>query len=131
MNENYLHSSLTDLIIKCYFTVYNRLGYGFLEKVYENSLKIELESQGLIVEVQKPIKVIYKGCIVGDYYADMVVNSLVIVELKACETLNASHQFQLQNYLKATEMEVGLLLNFGKKPEFSRKVFTKQYKVDQ
>lgn len=131
MNDNYLHSALTDLIIKCFYTVYNKLGYGFLEKVYENALKLELTTKGLAVETQKPIKVYYHGSVVGDYYADMVVNNLVIIELKACESLNPNHQYQLQNYLKATDIEVGLLVNFGHKPEFTRKVFTQKFKTDQ
>lgn len=87
-------------------------------------MKIELESRGFTVECQKPIKVHYQGSPVGEYYADMVVNELVIIELKASESLNHKHQYQLQNYLKATDIEVGLLLNFGHKPEFVRRVFT-------
>lgn len=122
--DNYLHSELTDKIISCFYDVYNTLGYGFLEKVYENAMKIELENRGFKVECQKPIKVHYNGIPVGEYFADMVVNDLVIIELKACETLNLSHQYQLQNYLKATNIEVGLLFNFGHEPKLVRRVFT-------
>ncbi len=100
------------------------MGYGFLEKVYQNSLLIELRNTGLFCEPQKQIKVFYRNQIVGEYFADIVVNECVIVELKAAETLVEEHEFQLINYLKATEVEVGLLLNFGKKPEVKRKIFT-------
>lgn len=125
-SDTYLHSDLTDGIIKCYFHVYNSLGFGFLEKVYENAMKIELEKRGFKVECQKPITVLFEGCVVGEYFADMVVNDLVILELKASESLTQKHQYQLQNYLKATKYEVGLLLNFGQRPEFARKIFTSQ-----
>lgn len=123
-SSNFIYGDLTDKIISCFYDVYNTLGYGFLEKVYENAMKIELENRGLKVECQKPIQVHYQGIPVGEYYADMVINDLVIIELKACETLNPNHQYQLQNYLKATELEVGLLLNFGHEPKFARRVFT-------
>lgn len=118
-----LHEDLTDSIIKTFFDVYNELGYGFLEKVYQNSLFIELKNRGFKVEAQKQIKVYYKNVAVGQYYADLVVNDLIILELKAAEGIIKEFEFQLINYLKATEIEVGLLLNFGMKPEFRRKVF--------
>ena len=121
---NYKHSELTQNIIKCFYKVYNTLGYGFLEKVYENALYIELKAMGLAVEKQKQIKVYYEEKEVGEYYADLLVKGEVIVELKAAESLCEEHEFQLINYLKATDIEVGLLLNFGKKPEVRRKVFT-------
>ncbi len=124
MSEDYLYSELTELIIKCFYKVYNKLGYGFLEKVYENAFKIELENSGLSVERQLPIKVYYERQIVGDYFADLVVENKIILELKAAESLCEEHEFQLINYLKATNLEVGLLLNFGKKPEVKRKIFT-------
>jgi GxxExxY protein len=125
-NIEYLHSEITDLIIKCFYKVYNKMGYGFLEKVYQNSLLIELRNAGLFCEPQKQIKVLYQNQIVGEYFADIVVNDCVIVELKAAETLVEEREFQLINYLKATEVEVGLLLNFGKKPEVKRKIFTNE-----
>ncbi len=125
-NDNYKHSELTEKIIKAFFKVYNTLGFGFLEKVYENALFIELVAMGLFVEKQKAIKVHYEGKQVGEYYADLIVNECVIVELKAAESLCEEHEYQLINYLKATEIEVGLLLNFGKKPEFKRRVFTNE-----
>jgi len=123
-NDNYKHSDITEKIIKCFYKVYNSLGYGFLEKVYENSMFIELKNLGLYVEKQKQIKVYYENLQVGEYYADLIVSECVIVELKATESLCEEHEFQLINYLKATEIEVGLLLNFGKEPMFKRKVYS-------
>ncbi len=122
------HSELTDKIIGAFYTVYNRLGYGFLEKVYENALFIELKRSGLSVVKQKNISVHYLGEQIGDYYADIIVNNLVILELKAHHTLLEEHENQLVNYLKATEIEVGLLLNFGKRPEVKRKIFDNHLK---
>lgn len=109
-----------------YFNVYNTLGYGFLEKVYENALFIELKNMGSKAQRQVPVKVYYQEQMVGDYYADIIVEDQVIIELKAAEALCEEHEYQLINYLKATNIEVGLLLNFGKKPQFSRIVFTKK-----
>jgi GxxExxY protein len=111
-----------------FYKVYNELGYGFLEKVYENALYLELTAMGLYCEKQKPIKVHYNGEIVGAYFSDIIVNNAVILELKAAETLIEEHELQLINYLKATEIEVGLLLNFGKEPQFKRKLFTNDKK---
>jgi GxxExxY protein len=125
-----LHGDLTDGIIKAFYKVYNTLGYGFLEKVYENALRMEIEKSGFSVSQQQPVKVYYEGCIVGEFFADMIVDELVILELKAAECLREEYVAQLTNYLKATEKEVGLLLNFGKKPEFRRIVFTNSFKVD-
>lgn len=118
-----LYKDVTDAIIKAFYDVYNELGYGFLEKVYQNSLYIELKSRGFHVEAQKQIKAHFKGVEVGEYYADLLVNNLIILELKAAENVIEEFEFQLINYLKGTDKEVGLLLNFGKKPEFRRKVF--------
>lgn len=128
MNEEYLHQNLTSQIISAFYKVYNILGFGFLEKVYENSLKHELEKNGLAVERQKQINVYYDAKLVGEYYADLIVNNLVIIELKAVEVLIEEHDHQLLNYLKATNVEVGLLLNFGKKPEIRRKIFSNENK---
>ena len=121
--DNFKHSEITEKVIKAFYKVYNTLGYGFLEKVYENALYIELVAMGLLVEKQKQIKVNYENKEVGLYFADLTVEECVILELKAAEALCEEHEFQLINYLKATEIEVGLLLNFGKRPEFKRKVF--------
>ncbi len=123
-----LHGDITEKIIAAFFMVYNTLGYGFLEKVYENSLIIKLKHLGFSVEKQKNIKVYFEEYIVGEYFADLIINCKVIIEIKAVEKLCDEHKFQLINYLKATNMEVGLLLNFGKKPEFKRVIFTNERK---
>lgn len=123
MND-YLFQDLTSKIISCFYKVYNKLGFGFLEKVYENALLIELTNSGLRVDRQKPINVYYENQLVGEYFADLIVDDKVIIELKAAEALIEEHELQLINYLKATDIEVGLLLNFGQKPEIRRKIFT-------
>ncbi|HET54542.1 MAG TPA: GxxExxY protein [Ignavibacteria bacterium] len=123
-----LHKDITDKVLRSFYNVYNTLGYGFLEKVYENSMMIELNELGLHCERQKQIKVFYKEKEVGEYYADILVENKVILELKACEVLMPEHQAQLLNYLKATEIEVGLLLNFGQKPEFKRMILENKLK---
>ena len=123
-----LNKEITDKIIKAFYKVYNDLGYGFLERVYENALFIELTDMGLKCEKQRPIDVFYKEVKVGNYFADIIVEDKIILELKAAEGIAEEHEFQLVNYLKATEIEVGLLLNFGKAPEFKRKIFTNNNK---
>lgn len=124
-----LHEEITDLIIKCYYKVYNELGYGFLEKVYENALIIELRNSGLNAARQIPIGVFYMGSNVGNYFADIIVNNKIIIEIKAGENgIVEEHELQLINYLRATDKEVGLLLSFGKKPIFKRKIFTNNNK---
>lgn len=128
LNDKYLHSSLTSTIIKAYYNVYNKLGYGFLEKVYEKAMIIELKKFGLKCERQKPITVFYDDENIGEYFADIIVNDCVILELKATECLLEEHEAQLINYLRATNIEVGLLLNFGKEAEFKRKAFNNQFK---
>jgi GxxExxY protein len=122
-DTQYLHSELTDQIIKAFYKVFNTLGYGFAEKVYENSMLIALRKMGLTAVSQTPIKVFYEGEQVGDYFADIIVNNSVIIELKAAEGLREEHEAQLLNYLRATDKEIGLLLNFGKKPQMKRKIF--------
>lgn len=122
--EEYLHQELTSKIISCFYKVYNALGFGFLEKVYENAMLIELNEMRLKTERQKPINVLYNEKLVGEYFADLIVENKVITELKAAETLIEEHELQLINYLKATDIEVGLLLNFGKRPEVRRKIFS-------
>lgn len=119
----------TDLIIKAYFKVYNKLGYGFLEKVYDNAFLIELKKMGFDVKSQYPIEVYYEEFQVGEYYADILVDDCIIIENKAMEALREEHEFQLINYLKATDIEVGLLFNFGKMPSFKRKYFTNDRKI--
>lgn len=120
-----LHRETTEAIIKSFYHVYNTLGYGFLEKVYENSLKISLRKLGFEVEQQYPISVYFEGEIVGEYFADLLINQTVVIELKAAKAINPDHEAQLLNYLRATDHEVGLLLNFGATPEFQRKVNTR------
>jgi len=117
------HEELTDAVLKAFYKVYNTLGYGFLEKVYENALVVELRKQGLTIEQQVPITVYYEGVVVGEYFADMLVDGKVIVEMKSAEALAGGHEAQLLNYLRGTEIEVGMVLNFGPKPEFRRKAY--------
>ncbi len=117
------HSQVTEQILKAFYTVYKELGFGFLEKVYENAMAIELTGLGLKVGQQVPIEVIYKQRRVGTYGVDLLINDCVVVELKAAQELTIAHEAQLLNYLKATRYEVGLLLNFGPKAGFKRKAF--------
>ena len=124
--ENLKHSEITGAVIKSFYKVYNSLGYGFLEKVYENALVIELLELGLIVEQQKGVHVYYRGSLVGEYFTDLIVENAVIVELKSAVSISRAHEAQLINYLRATEFEVGLLLNFGQTAEYKRKIFDNQ-----
>jgi GxxExxY protein len=124
----YKHSDITEKIIKAFYTVYNTLGYGFLEKVYRNAMAIELAKLGLAVVPEVPIQVYYEGQVVGEYYADLLVAGAIVVELKAKRRVAEEHVAQLLNYLKATPYEVGLLLNFGPKPEIRRKAFDNSHK---
>jgi len=119
----YKHSELTEQIIGVFYTVYSALGYGFLENIYVKALMIELNRRGIKVNDELPIQVYYLGQIIGEYYADIVVSDLIILEIKAVKTLAVEHEAQLLNYLKATPYEVGLLLNFGPKPETKRRAF--------
>ncbi|MCF6159564.1 MAG: GxxExxY protein [wastewater metagenome] len=125
---DYKHSILTERIIKAFYSVYSVLGYGFLEKVYENALLLEMKKQGLKSVPQKPIKVLYDNEIIGEYFADILVEDKVIVEIKSAKAIADEHEAQLLNYLKATNIEVGLLLNFGQKPEVRRKAFDNKRK---
>jgi GxxExxY protein len=127
--HDYKHSDLTEKVIKAFFRVYNGLGYGFLEKIYERALALELKESGLAASTQVPITVNYRGQSVGEYAADILVENKLILELKAVKTLAAEHEAQLLNYLMATDIEVGLLLNFGPKPQIKRKVFANERKV--
>ena len=123
-----LQKDLTNKIIEAYYDVYNILGFGFLEKVYQNAMFLELRERGFYVEAQKQIKVNFKSVFVGEYYADFFINEKIIVELKAAECLVKENEAQLINYLRGTDIEVGILFNFGKKPEFIRKIFTNDLK---
>ena len=119
---------LTERIIGCAYQVSNRLGIGFVEKVYENALMFDFEKEGISANSQSPIKVLYKNKIVGEYFADILVDEKIIIEIKASKILAAEHEAQLLNYLKATNIEVGLLLNFGPKPEIKRRATSNKNK---
>ena len=121
--DRFKYKEITGIILRSFYEVYNELGDGFLESVYENALYIVLTGYGLYVESQKDISVFFRGKVIGDFKADLIINEKVIVELKAVRILNPAHEAQLINYLKATNIEVGLLLNFGVKPEFKRFVY--------
>ena len=126
MNTDYKDSKykeLTEKIIGTFYKVYNNLGYGFLEKVYENAMMLDFRKENIPAVSQYAIKVFYEDEIVGEYFADILVDGKVIVEIKAARNLTLENEAQLLNYLKATDKEVGLLLNFGPKPEIKRKVF--------
>lgn len=122
------HSELTGRILNCFFKVHANLGYGFAEKVYQRALMLELIKSGLVVVEQKPIQVYYDGEIVGEFFADMVVNNLIILELKSIRQILDEHISQLLSYLKSTHYEIGLVLNFGPKPTHERKVFDNERK---
>ena len=121
--QDFKHKELTERIIKIFYRVYSKLGYGFLEKVYENALMLELKKEDIPAVPQSPIKVLYEGEVMGEYFADILVADKVIVEIKAANCLVEENEAQLLNYLKGTRIEVGLLLNFGAKPEVRRKAF--------
>ena len=123
MKTDLKHGLITDQILRVFYEVYNELGHGFLESVYHRSLVMALKSVGLNVSTKVPIPVWFRGVRVGRFEADVLVEGCVLLELKAVRTLDSSHRAQLMNYLRATEIEVGLLLNFGEKPEFKRVIF--------
>ena len=126
--DRFKYKEITNIILGSFYEVYNELGDGFLESVYENAFYIVLTGYGLCVEKQKDISVFFRGKVIGDFKADLIVNEKVILELKAVRTLNPAHEAQLIHYLKATNIEVGLLLNFGEKPEFKRFVYDNKRK---
>ncbi len=128
MNPDLKHRELTEKVIGVFYDVYNELGHGFLESVYRNSLRIALESQGLRVECEVPIPVWFRGNDVGDFRADMIVEDAVLLELKTTQAIDRAHEAQTMNYLRATHLEVGLILNFGPAPTFRRVVFSNQNK---
>ncbi len=123
MTDKYLYVDLTDKIIKCFYSVYDELGSGFLESVYERSLMIEFNNNGLNAHNQKSLDVYYKNQLVGDFKADIIVEDKIIIEIKAVAKLTPQHEAQLINYLKATGVKLGLLVNFGEKLEFKRRIF--------
>lgn len=123
-----LFEEKTELIIKCFYQVYNYFGYGFLEKVYENALIIELNRHGFWCHQQCAVEVCYKDIKVGNYYCDILVDNKIILELKTAEIgIVKEHEIQLLNYLRATELELGLILNFGKTPSIKRKINTRNF----
>jgi GxxExxY protein len=122
-NEQFKHGDLTKEIIGIFYEVYNELGHGFLESVYENSFAIALREKGFEVHQQVAVPVWFRGIKVGDFDADLMVNRVVILELKSCRAIEQAHIAQLLNYLKATQIEVGLLFNFGPRAEFKRVAF--------
>ena len=126
--RGFKHKEITEKVIGAFFAVYNELGHGFLESVYENALSIALEDTELNVVRQQPIPVWFRGRQVGDFRADLVVESVLVVEIKASRSLEPSHEAQLLNYLKGTKLEVGLLLNFGPRPIFKRMAFDNERK---
>ncbi|MBZ5530532.1 MAG: GxxExxY protein [Acidobacteriia bacterium] len=123
VNQAYKHSELTETIIGVFYDVYNELGYGFLESVYRNALKLALAEKRLKIETEVPVPVYFRGEKVGDFRADMVVNGCILLELKTADAIVIAHEAQLLNYLKATTLELGLILNFGPKPQVRRLVF--------
>lgn len=120
IDSNYKHSELTDLIIAVFYDVYNELGFGFLESVYRNSLRLALLDKGLTVGQEVPVTVFFRGRNVGDFRADLVVNGTILLELKTAEQIAAAHESQVLNYLRSTTLELGLILNFGPKPQVRR-----------
>lgn len=121
--HDFKHKELTEKIIKIFYKVYNALGYGFLEKIYENAMMIDFQREGVSAVSQFPTKVFYEDKVVDEYFADIMVDDKVIVEIKASRCLALGNEAQLLNYLKATDVEVGLLLNFGPKLEVKRRAF--------
>jgi GxxExxY protein len=122
------HADLTRVILGGFYDVYNQLGHGFLESVYESALEIDLRGAGVAVKRQEETKVFFRGNCVGRFIADLIVDDQVIVELKAMRAISSTHEAQLLNLLKSTRLEVGLLLNFGLKPEFKRLVYSNSNK---
>jgi GxxExxY protein len=126
--ENYKHQELTQVIIQVFYEVYNELGHGFLESVYQEAMLIALRQNGMTVEAQRPLPVWFRGGKIGDFRPDLTVGDAVVVELKAARALEPVHEAQLLNYLRASELEVGLLLNSGPAPKIKRMVFANEKK---
>jgi len=122
------YADLSEKIIKIFYEVHNELGYGFSEKVYQRAFAISLRESGFKVDEQVAIKVYYHGQIVGEFFSDMLVNDVILLELKSINAILEEHEAQLLNYLKATEIEVGYVMNFGKSATFKRKVFDNERK---
>ena len=131
MNADLKHSELTEKLINTYYTLYNELGYGFLESIYQKAFALMLRERGISFSEQHPIRVTFHGAALGDFFADLLVESAVLVELKAMRDLEQAHERQLLNYLRATDIEVGLLFNFGPRPQFRRLAFDNNNKRPQ
>ena len=123
MDKKMLHHDLTEKIIGVFYDVYNELGHGFLESVYETAMVIALREKRILVETQVEIPVWFRGYRIGNFFADLLIEGVVIVELKAVRSIDSAHEAQLLHYLRATEIELGLLLNFGVRPEIKRKIY--------
>lgn len=128
VDDRYAQSELTDKIISVFYDVYNELGFGFLESVYDQAMYRALQQAGLTVERQVPIPVWFRGEVIADFRADLLVSAVVLVELKTADSLNSAHTAQTLNYLRATMIETGLLLNFGPKPAVRRLAFSNERK---
>ena len=126
--RRYKHTELTEKIIGIFYDVYNELGFGFLESVYEEAMALAFKERGISFQRQVSVPVWFHGHEIGSYTADIVVDGLVLVELKACKTLEPAHEAQLLHYLRSTEIEVGLLLNFGPRPQVKRMAFENERK---
>jgi len=128
VDQNYKHSELTEKIIGVFYGVYNELGFGFFESVYRNSFRLALIENGLSVQEEVPTPVFFHGTNVGDFKADLIVNQIILIELKTAETLVRAHEAQVLNYLRATSLEIGLLFNFGPRPQVRRLVYDNEKK---
>ena len=128
MNAELKHTELTEKLINVYYSLYNELGYGFLESVYQKAFALMLTERGLSYQQQSPIRVSFHGVDMGEFLADLLVESAVLIELKAVRALEQAHERQLLNYLRATDIEVGLLFNFGPRPQFRRLAFDNENK---
>ncbi|HUN64820.1 MAG TPA: GxxExxY protein [Bacteroidota bacterium] len=126
-----IQEELSHGIISAFYFVYNKLGHGFLEKVYENALMVEFRKRGIYVEQQKRVDVWYDGIRIGEYYADIIVNHTIVLELKAASGIAPEHEAQLLNYLRATDIELGFLLNFGPRADFIRRIFSNERKISR
>ena len=120
VSEGYIHSEITDQILAVFYGVYNELGYGFLESVYRNALRLALSQNGFIIEQEVPVSVIFRGQSAGDFRAHLVVNGIILLELKTAEAIVRAHEAHVINYLRSTSPELGLILNFGPKPQVRR-----------
>lgn len=131
IHQPYKHSELTETIIGVFYDVYNELGHGFLESVYRNSMRLALIEKGLSVETEVPIAVFFRGNNVGDFRADLIVEKSILLELKTAEAIVKTHEAQILNYLRSTVLEIGLILNFGPKPQVRRLLFDNDRKQEK